>query len=489
MPIGRFGESRLSGIGRKSGEPQLVPGGGEHFARQKRIRAPLLLASAWALAPAALAREALVAYRASEECVAADKVLARALRGESSFTDAERRVAADVFLGTATRLRRYEWICAQRGLCGAASDATAVAAALLRARDEDDGAYTWPADADERLSAMSGAPLWLSARWRRDLGEAVAAAVAGQSTRRGPVTLRVRDDVSIGAVEEALAAAGVVTERPPAGVGNGGKSLALAARAKELARATELWCHDVDVGRLARLRARARRAGVVVRCSDGESIPDAAFDLVLVDAPCSGSGVLRRLGRTVTPAAAPPAAAALKFVNGPNVSNSTAISNSDNWTGAPARQAETEPAADDSFKQKMLQTSGAFDTDCDRWLHNTHAPDEAALRGEALQKLTWLEEALRQHGGPFFLGAEPSIVDAAFVGFLTNYKFFKGLDVHEDVAFEQRIYPLRRAVAEPCMQLHPTRLGVGEPSDWRAALPSLPLRAALASLTPGEEAG
>jgi len=258
----------------------------------------LLLASARALAPAALAREALVAYRASEENVAADKVLARALRGESSFTDADRRVAADVFLGTATRLRRYEWICAQRGLCGAASDATAVAAALLRARDEDDGAYTWPADADERLSATSGAPLWLCARWRRDLGEAVAAAVADQSTRRGPVTLRVRDDVSIGAVEEALAAAGVVTERPPAGVGapraltlvggrprggvwalpgwsegefevqdagsqaiveacsdgggggggggggaldmcagNGGKSLALAARAKEL------WCH------------------------------------------------------------------------------------------------------------------------------------------------------------------------------------------------------------------------------------------------------
>ncbi|EOD34291.1 hypothetical protein EMIHUDRAFT_201999 [Emiliania huxleyi CCMP1516] len=244
------------------------------------MRPPLLvalLASARALAPAALAREALVAYRASEENVAADKVLARALRGESSFTDADRRVAADVFLGTATRLRRYEWICAQRGLCGAASDATAVAAALLRARDEDDGAYTWPADADERLSATSGAPLWLCARWRRDLGEAVAAAVADQSTRRGPVTLRVRDDVSIGAVEEALAAAGVVTERPPAGVGNGGKSLALAARAKEL------W-----------------RAGVAVRCSDGESIPDAAFDLVLVDAPCSGSGVLRRLGRTLS---------------------------------------------------------------------------------------------------------------------------------------------------------------------------------------------
>jgi len=55
---------------------------------------------------------------------------------------------------------------------------------------------------------------------------------------------------------------------------------------------------------------------VAVRCSDGESIPDAAFDLVLVDAPCSGSGVLRRLGRTVTPAAAPPAAAAARAAAG-----------------------------------------------------------------------------------------------------------------------------------------------------------------------------
>ena len=82
--------------------------------------------------------------------------------------------------------------------------------------------------------------------------------------------------------------------------------------------------------------------------------------------------------------------------------------------------------------------------------HNTHAPDEAALRGEALQKLTWLEEALRQHGGPFFLGAEPSIVDAAFVGFLTrlavNYKFFKGLDVHEVGSAWPRLSAWLRAV-------------------------------------------
>ena len=75
--------------------------------------------------------------------------------------------------------------------------------------------------------------------------------------------------------------------------GNGGKSIPLAARCREL------WCHDVDTERLKRLRARARRAGVSVQCTDGVTLPDATFDLVLVDAPCSGSGVLRRLGRTM----------------------------------------------------------------------------------------------------------------------------------------------------------------------------------------------
>ena len=76
--------------------------------------------------------------------------------------------------------------------------------------------------------------------------------------------------------------------------GNGGKSIPLAARCREL------WCHDVDTERLKRLRARARRAGVSVQSTDGVTLPDATFDLVLVDAPCSGSGVLRRLGRTMS---------------------------------------------------------------------------------------------------------------------------------------------------------------------------------------------
>ena len=90
-----------------------------------------LAACAQALAPAALAREALVNYRANDERIPADKVLAKVLR-DNPCTDAERRAAADAFLGTAARLRRYEWLC--RDIQG---DSEEVAAALLRARDED----------------------------------------------------------------------------------------------------------------------------------------------------------------------------------------------------------------------------------------------------------------------------------------------------------------------------------------------------------------
>ena len=297
-----------------------------------------LAACAQALAPAALAREALVNYRANDERIPADKVLAKVLRN-NQCTDAERRAVADAFLGTAARLRRYEWLC--RDMRG---DAQEIAELLLQARDEDRTTTEWPSDPNERLSVESGAPLWLCARWRRDLGNDAARAVAFASTSRGPVTLRVRDDVSIDAVEASL---GVRTARPPPNVGapraltltegrppggvwalpgwdealfevqdagsqaiveacgdgfdtaldmcagNGGKSIPLAARCREL------WCHDVDTERLKRLRARARRAGVSVQCTDGVTLPDATFDLVLVDAPCSGSGVLRRLGRTM----------------------------------------------------------------------------------------------------------------------------------------------------------------------------------------------
>jgi 16S rRNA (cytosine967-C5)-methyltransferase len=77
--------------------------------------------------------------------------------------------------------------------------------------------------------------------------------------------------------------------------GAGGKALALAARG------LEVLATDVRVGALAEARRRAERARVRLRTErlgpDG-AIPEAvgrfAPDAVLVDAPCSGTGVLRR---------------------------------------------------------------------------------------------------------------------------------------------------------------------------------------------------
>lgn len=70
--------------------------------------------------------------------------------------------------------------------------------------------------------------------------------------------------------------------------GGGGKTLAMAARAR-----LRSYAHDILPRRMADLPERAKRAGIAVTLT--ERPEDAApFDLVLVDAPCSGSGSWRR---------------------------------------------------------------------------------------------------------------------------------------------------------------------------------------------------
>ncbi|HEY0325229.1 MAG TPA: RsmB/NOP family class I SAM-dependent RNA methyltransferase [Allosphingosinicella sp.] len=82
--------------------------------------------------------------------------------------------------------------------------------------------------------------------------------------------------------------------------GAGGKTLALAA---EMANQGRIVASDADRGRLSRLAPRLERAGVTIaepRLLDpgreAEQLADLAgtLDLVLVDAPCSGSGTWRR---------------------------------------------------------------------------------------------------------------------------------------------------------------------------------------------------
>lgn len=68
--------------------------------------------------------------------------------------------------------------------------------------------------------------------------------------------------------------------------GGGGKSLALAA----LTRA-EVTAHDISEARMRDIASRAERAGARIKTMAN---PTGTYDLVFVDAPCSGSGSWRR---------------------------------------------------------------------------------------------------------------------------------------------------------------------------------------------------
>ncbi len=72
--------------------------------------------------------------------------------------------------------------------------------------------------------------------------------------------------------------------------GGGGKTLAMAARHRAVYHA-----HDAERRRLEALVPRAERAGAAIELRAGaDLVREAPYDLVLVDAPCSGSGAWRR---------------------------------------------------------------------------------------------------------------------------------------------------------------------------------------------------
>ncbi|WP_273688861.1 RsmB/NOP family class I SAM-dependent RNA methyltransferase [Ketogulonicigenium vulgare] len=72
--------------------------------------------------------------------------------------------------------------------------------------------------------------------------------------------------------------------------GGGGKSLAMGARAR-----LDIAAHDAAPARMADLPARAARAGLKIRqIGPADVARSGPYDLVLIDAPCSGSGTWRR---------------------------------------------------------------------------------------------------------------------------------------------------------------------------------------------------
>ncbi|ABG32251.1 RsmB/NOP family class I SAM-dependent RNA methyltransferase [Roseobacter denitrificans] len=181
-------------------------------------------------------------------------------------------------------------------------------------------------------------PDWLVPEFERSLGEE-AGAIAQALTQRGPVTLRVnlkRADVTT--AMHSLATDGVVTTANPVCAtaltvtegarrvrnataflsgqvevqdaasqavvddlpeaqrcldycaGGGGKALAMAAQ-----DGRRVFAHDRDPDRMRDIAPRAKRAGAVIKQLATDRLhAHGPFDLVLCDAPCSGSGAWRR---------------------------------------------------------------------------------------------------------------------------------------------------------------------------------------------------
>ena len=69
--------------------------------------------------------------------------------------------------------------------------------------------------------------------------------------------------------------------------GGGGKALAMAARG------ATVFAHDINAARMSDLPTRAGRAGVAITILN-DPAKSAPYEVILVDAPCSGSGSWRR---------------------------------------------------------------------------------------------------------------------------------------------------------------------------------------------------
>jgi 16S rRNA (cytosine967-C5)-methyltransferase len=173
-------------------------------------------------------------------------------------------------------------------------------------------------DAEEWPDLLGRAPLDLRVNLLKGNREqALAALPEAEPTLLSPIGLRLPDGFRVEASEawpaglieiqdEGSQLVALACSAEPAMLvldlcaGTGGKTLALAA---QMANRGRLVAADTDRARLARMRARLDRAGASIvesRLLDpGRERPaladlDGAADLVLVDAPCSGSGTWRR---------------------------------------------------------------------------------------------------------------------------------------------------------------------------------------------------
>ena len=170
-----------------------------------------------------------------------------------------------------------------------------------------------PALLDEMMAMQARAPIDLRVNTLKSSRETVLEALGAEgydaeATRTSPFALRLSSGEGLsklsttalfvsGAFEfqdEAAQIAALLCGAKPGmrvldyAAGAGGKSLALAALMQNMG---EIVAHDASPARLRPLAARTARAGAtIVHLLP----PQGAFDVVLIDSPCSGSGTWRR---------------------------------------------------------------------------------------------------------------------------------------------------------------------------------------------------
>jgi 16S rRNA (cytosine967-C5)-methyltransferase len=228
--------------------------------------------------------------------------------------------------------------------------ATGFINAVLRSLVRGQASVVWPEPAtspQEHLEHSLSLPGWLAGRWLAELGPEEAFALADALRQQAPFTLRVNTlRTSRTAYLEALEKSGhlaVPTRFAPEGVtvtargreslpgsvegwfqvqdeasmliphllaplpgerildacaAPGGKTTEIAALTEGRARILALDIHPKRVALISEGARRLHCAGIETRCWDLTAppafLPPGSFDRVLVDAPCSGLGVLRR---------------------------------------------------------------------------------------------------------------------------------------------------------------------------------------------------
>ncbi len=150
-------------------------------------------------------------------------------------------------------------------------------------------------------------PDWLLARWRRHLGSAAARRVADYDQAEPPAHALFAPDAALPEIDDGSRLIAEVASAATASprrildccAAPGGKTAVLAARHPE----AEIVAADISEKRLASMRRRLDRKPATARVKTvladitapvDDSLLSAGFDLILCDAPCSGTGTLGR---------------------------------------------------------------------------------------------------------------------------------------------------------------------------------------------------